>query len=115
MRIQYSLRGKGLSMREYSINYRELEIFADDSLVGRSKDPDLFKEPRQKVVPADAVSPIYASDYLLKIPGAKKKKLRMRLSVTIKNKAGTTEDWNVEMPLEKVSNKSFKLVNPFKS
>ncbi len=114
MRIQYTVKGKGLSTREYSIHYQNLEIFADDSLVGRSKDPDLFKEPRQRVVPADAVSPLYASDYLLQIPGVKKKKLRARLAITLKNRAGTAEEMNLEMPLEKVSNKSFKLVNPFK-
>lgn len=112
--IRYRLYGKSLSGREYTIAYKNLEIKDGETVIGRSKDPDLFKDLVEYKVPKDAVSALYGTPYILKIKAPSKKNLTVHIEFEIKNKAGMSEEYTFDVPLETVHEKSFKLLNILK-
>jgi len=111
--IQYSLHGKGISAREYRVNYRTLLIYRDTTVIGKSTDTALFTEQVAKPVPGDLISPIYGTKYLLNLPNANTATLRVRIEFELQNKQGLKEDFIFDRPLEKIPQKSFTLFNPF--
>jgi len=111
--IRYSLHGKGISAREYVVNYRTLFIYRDTTVIGKSTDTALFTEQMAKPVPADLISPIYGTKYLLDLPNANTARLSVRMEFELQNKQGLKEDFIFDMPLKKIPKKSFTLFDPF--
>jgi hypothetical protein len=112
--IRYSLHGKGISAREYTLTYKNLVIKNDSHLVGKSTDPDLLTEQIQRPAPVDGISPLYGTKYVLKLLEPKKANLNVHLEFEIKNKAGLAESFTFDLPLEKTLIKKYSLFNPFK-
>jgi hypothetical protein len=113
-RITLMLYGKVVSAREYSIRYTRLMVWHDTTLIGRSTDPELFWEQRQRRAPADAASPLYGTAYQLKLKQPAKMRLTVELDFEISNKSGQSQAYSFRMPLEKIEQKSFSLFNPLK-
>jgi hypothetical protein len=112
--ISYGLHGKGISGREYTITYEDLVIKRDCTVIGKSKDKDLFKEQVQRPVPADAVSPLYGTGYILPLHDPQKANLNLHLVFTVQSKLGVKEEHTLDVPLKRIPEKSVTLFNPLK-
>ena len=113
-KITYRLYGKGLSTGEYTCKFKHLEIKNGQIVLGRSTDTNLFTEKKELKNIESAISPYYATDYLLKLHDAKKLNPDMELEIEIMAKNGMKENFIFKLPLNKVYTKDFKLFNPFK-
>jgi len=107
--IRLSVQGKGISAREYSVQYQNLVITEGDSVIGKSTDPALFSEQVTRDLPRDAVSPLYGTNYLLKLPKPGKRNLKVHLEFELKSKTGLKEAYSFDLPLERIDQKSFTL------
>jgi len=112
--ISFGLHGKGLSGREYTVTYAELVIRRDSTVIGKSQDKDLFKEAVQRPAPADAISPLYGTGYILTVRNPKKANLILHFTFTVQNKLGVKEEHTLDVPLSRIPEKSFTLFNPLK-
>ena len=106
-RITYGLHGKGVSAREYTCKFIHLEIKSDNVVLGRSKDSLLFTEKKEPANLKSAVSPFYATRYLLKLSDPNKVHLYMEMAFEIINKRGVKEIFSIKTPLEEIRKKSF--------
>lgn len=112
--VQYILQGKGISAREYTIKYKNLIITDKDKVIGKSMDSTLFSEKIQRPALVDGISPMYWTNYILKVLEPKKADLNVHLEFEIKNRAGLTESFTFDLPLERTLVKKYSLFNPLK-
>ncbi len=113
-KLGFALLGKGISAREYAITYKNLIVKNDTTVLGKSKDPALFKEQTRNVIGDGIISPLYGTGYILRMKQAKKANITVHFEFEVKNKAGLTEDFVYDLPLKKTIVKKYTLFNPFK-
>jgi hypothetical protein len=106
-RITYSLHGKGISAREYTCKFIHLEIKSENTVIGRSKDSLLFDEKKEPLNLKSAVSPFYATRYLLKLSDPNKLHLYMEIEFEAINRRCLKDTFRIKTPLEGIRIKSF--------
>lgn len=114
-KIWLSLKGKGISAREYRVSYRYMEIKEKERLLARSRDTSLFKDEVQHHVAKDAISAVYATtENALKMPEGKKTRPTLHIDLKITNKLGVSDTFHVDLDLKMFEQKSFTLFKPIK-
>ncbi|MGZ3861649.1 MAG: hypothetical protein ACXVPN_00810 [Bacteroidia bacterium] len=108
-RITYCLYGKGQTGREYENRFIHLEIKNGDVVVGRSRDSLLFNEKKEAQNMIGAVTPFYATTYLMRMVKPKEVNLHLEMEFDAVAKDGTRIPVKFSQPMEKIRTKDISL------
>lgn len=108
-RITYCLYGKGQTGREYECKFVHLEIKNESVVVGRSRDSLLFNEKKEPLNMISAITPFYATPYLMKMVKPKKVNLHLEMEFDVVAKDGTKIPVKFSGNMEKTTTKDLSL------